>query len=165
MSCSADYYLVFWSGSADYYVVWNVPQTKTMYTRSCYALRSWHTLPYVSSVDIGHYKVHIPRVPQCLSPLLELCPHSPPLLPQTSVPPTPCIIKNARKYFFCKHWQHLLVGAEVRVASTSMCWNNLSCYNIMQRRLGGATNIGSADYSALTMRYSRNSRRWRVFST
>ena len=34
MSCSADYYIVFWSGSADYYVVWIVPlhfpnQTKT----------------------------------------------------------------------------------------------------------------------------------------
>jgi hypothetical protein len=24
MSCSADYYFVFWSGSAEYYFVWNV---------------------------------------------------------------------------------------------------------------------------------------------
>ncbi len=30
-------------------------------------------------------------------------------------------------------------------------------YNIMQHRLVRATNIGSTDYSALTMRYSRNS--------
>jgi hypothetical protein len=30
-------------------------------------------------------------------------------------------------------------------------------YNIMQHRLVGATNIGSTDYSALAMRYSRNS--------
>ncbi len=27
MSCSADYYFVFWSGSADYYFVWNVRYT------------------------------------------------------------------------------------------------------------------------------------------
>ncbi len=39
-------------------------------------------------------------------------------------------IKNARKYPFFKHWKHLLVGA---------------------------TNIGSTDYSALTMSYSHNS--------
>jgi hypothetical protein len=31
------------------------------------------------------------------------------------------------------------------------------CYNIMQHSLVGATNIGSTDCSALTMRYSRNS--------
>ena len=75
MSCSADYYFGFWSSSADYYFVWNVhigsppPHHLVLcYTRYCYALCGWHTLPYVSSVDIGHYKVHIPRVPQCLSP-------------------------------------------------------------------------------------------------
>ncbi len=34
----------------------------------------------------------------------------------------------------------------------------------MQQRLVGATNIGSANYSALTMCYSRNSKCWRVFS-
>jgi hypothetical protein len=33
----------------------------------------------------------------------------------------------------------------------------IMCYNIMQHRLVGATNNGSADYSALTMCYSRNS--------
>ena len=29
--------------------------------------------------------------------------------------------KKCAKMYFCKHWQHLLVGAEVRVAPTSMC--------------------------------------------
>jgi hypothetical protein len=35
----------------------------------------------------------------------------------------------------------------------------------MQHRLVGATNIGSTDYSALTMSYSRASLCWHVFST
>ncbi len=29
--------------------------------------------------------------------------------------------KKCEKMYFCKHWQHLLVAAEVRVAPTSMC--------------------------------------------
>jgi hypothetical protein len=46
---------------------------------------------------------------------------------------TPCVSseqlthKKCAKMYFCEHWQHLLVGAEVQVAPTSMCWNNLSC--------------------------------------
>ncbi len=51
----------------------------------------------------------------------------PPPLPQTSVPPHPPKHKKCPKMYFSKHWQHLLVGAEVLVVPTSMCWNNLSC--------------------------------------
>jgi hypothetical protein len=65
MSCSADYYFGFWSGSAsaNYYFVWNVhigpPPSHHLvlcYTRYYYALCGWHTLPYVSSELITHKK-------------------------------------------------------------------------------------------------------------
>jgi hypothetical protein len=102
MSCSADYYIVFWSGSADYYVVCigstPFPPTPLGYTRgerhACGGggggsqrrrrNRHYSTLytgtPYVSSEQLTH--------------------------------------KKCAKMYFCKHWQHLLVGAEVRVAPT-----------------------------------------------
>ena len=90
MSCSADYYIVFWSGSADYYVVrhtclrwrgWGEP-TQTKEQTLLYSALYTGT-PYVSSEQLTH--------------------------------------KKCAKMYFCKHWQHLLVGAEVRVAPTSMC--------------------------------------------
>jgi hypothetical protein len=38
-------------------------------------------------------------------------------------------------------------------------------YNILRHRLVGATNIGSTDFSALTLSYSCNSLCWCVYST
>jgi hypothetical protein len=87
MSCSADYYFVFWSGSADYY-----------FEESTYTVL---------------------RVPQCLSPSLEVGPPHP--LSRKRVCPPPPNHKKCAKMYFCKHWQHLLVGAEVLVAPTSIC--------------------------------------------
>jgi hypothetical protein len=80
MSCSADYYFVFFSGSADYYfecllgdnIVGGQGTPQSTYT--------------------------VLRVPQCLSPSLELGPPHP--LSRKRVCPPHRIIKNARKYSF-----------------------------------------------------------------
>jgi hypothetical protein len=54
MSCSADYYFVFWFGSADYY------------------------FETISSVDRGHHKVHIQYLEyHSVFPPLELGPPTP----------------------------------------------------------------------------------------
>jgi hypothetical protein len=77
MSCSADYYFVFWSGSADYYF-------------EC-LLRD----NIVGGQGTPQSTYTVLRVPQCLSPLLELGPPPTPSPANECVPPS--IIKNARK--------------------------------------------------------------------
>ena len=114
MSCSADYYIVFWSGSADYYVVCigsTPPHTTWIHEGGATRLR-WRGGGSQRRRRNRHYSTLYTGTPYVSSEQLT---H-----------------KKCAKMYFCKHWQHLLVGA---------------------------TNIGSADYSALTKRYSRNSRR------
>jgi hypothetical protein len=97
MSCSADYYFVFWSGSADYY------------------FESLLRDNIIGGQGTPQSTYTVLRVPQCLSPSLELGPPHPSPANEC-VPPPECA-----KIFFCKHWKHLLVGIEVLVAPTSTC--------------------------------------------
>jgi hypothetical protein len=105
MSYSADYYFVFWSGSADYYFVWNVWRGwgEPTQTKEQTLLSTLYTLCYTRY----YYAICGWHTLPCVSS-------------------EQIIHKNARKYSFSKHWKHLLVGAEVRVAQTSTCQNNLS---------------------------------------
>ena len=80
MSCSADYYFVFWFGSADYYFECLLQDN----------IVGGQWTPQSTSTGL--------RVPQCLSPSLELGPPHP--LSRKRVCPPHRIIKNARKYSF-----------------------------------------------------------------
>ena len=86
------------------------------------------------------------------------------------------VIAKKDLYFLLRYTQTLSVYSVVHKVLYAICgWHTLpylsseqithkKCAKLflckhLQHRLVGATNIGSADYSALTMRYSRNSRR------
>ncbi len=77
---------------------------------------------------------------------------------------------NTNRFFWDSHWleiwsNHLfpsmgpnggIVAMDSEQITHKKCAKLFLCKHL-QRRLVGATNIGRADYSALTMRYSRNS--------
>ncbi len=85
MSCSVNYYFVFWSGSANYYF-------------EC-LLRD----NIVGGQGTPQSTYTLLRVLQCLSPSLELGPPTPSPANECVPPPNH---KKCAKIFFCKHYSY-----------------------------------------------------------